>query len=403
MRVYVKIVYVYSIIYKSVCVCERVRFLSVCECVVCLIPNCTSVQLYNYTTIHLHNCKATQLYKRANTQLYDCTTEKLYDRTSGYTNIQLYTTASYRSMQPHNYTTVNEAEPQGNSAALLHQKETTGEWLHLDLVHCRSLRRWSKDGEDGEAVNGIQSVRPGRPQLLLQCPMSAYQGAPPNGWIKERQLKRGRKTQGTKSMKRGKQQKRDRKEMKISQWWEETTRKIIIWLQICMASKNIENQKYKFFHSSLSPSFKSSNVNFGLTPCEVHTPLRGTGKVECQQKQVAVWSVILAQESSIEHGCVCVYSFLCMCVCVYSFLCENIEKTLWRKKKKKEEEEDLTYKMTRKISLNASLFRFQVSMFLHVSLVFPEVLRADGRLQQRLGEFASVEETQLRLNRVESS
>lgn len=104
-RVYVKIVYVYSIIYKSVCVCERVRFLSVCECVVCLIPNCTSVQLYNYTTIHLHNCKATQLYKRANTQLYDCTTEN--------TNIQLYTTASYRSMQPHNYTTVNEAGAPG--------------------------------------------------------------------------------------------------------------------------------------------------------------------------------------------------------------------------------------------------------------------------------------------------
>ena len=172
--------------------------------------------------------------------------------------------------------------------------------------------------------------------------------------------------------------------------------------------KKYWKSKNKFFHSSLSPSFKSSNVNFGLTRCEVHTPLRGTGKVDCQQKQVAVWSVILAQESSIEHGCVrvCVCTPFYACVCVCSFLCENIEKTLWRRKKKKkkeEEEEDLTYKMTRKISLNVSLFRFQVSMFLHVSLVFPEVLRADGRLQQRLDEFASVEETQLRLNRVESS
>lgn len=73
------------------------------------------------------------------------------------------------------------------------------------------------DGQRMARQRNPKSVRPGRPRLLLQCPMSAYQGAPPNGVIKERQLKRGRRTQGTKSMKTGKQQKRDRKEMEILQ------------------------------------------------------------------------------------------------------------------------------------------------------------------------------------------
>lgn len=339
-RVYVKIVYVYSIIYKSVCVCERVRFLSVCVSVLCVsyptvhLYSHTITQLYIYTTAKLHSCTSVQVRNYTTVQLKSYTTVQV--------DIQIYNSTLQPAIEVCNHTTIQlsmKREPQGNSAALLHQKETTGEWLHLDLVHCRSVWRWSKDGEDGEdgeAVNGIQSVRPGRPRLLLQCPMSAYQGAPPNGWIKEHQLKRGRKTQGTKSMKRGKQQKRDEN---ITMMRRNNPKNNNLTPNL-HGFKKYWKSKNKFFHSSLSPSFKSSNVNFGLTRCEVHTPLRGTGKVDCQQKQVAVWSVILAQESSIEHGCVCVYSFLCLCVCT-PFCAKTLKKhyeerrrTRRRKKKK---------------------------------------------------------------------
>ena len=127
-RVYVKIVYVYSIIYKSVCVCERVRFLSVCVSVLCVsyptvhLYSHTITQLYIYTTAKLHSCTSVQVRNYTTVQLKSYTTVQV--------DIQIYNSTLQPAIEVCNHTTIQlsmKREPQGNSAALLHQKETTGE------------------------------------------------------------------------------------------------------------------------------------------------------------------------------------------------------------------------------------------------------------------------------------